>query len=39
MNSGYQNQSKTNPKPIENQLKTNNEMECQDKHLRTRIRK
>ena len=31
--------TKTNPKPIENQLKTYNEMECQDKHLRTRIRK
>ena len=30
---------KTNPKPIENQLKTNNEMECQDIHLLIRIRK
>ena len=31
--------TKTNPKPIENQLKTNNEMECQDIHLLIRIRK
>jgi hypothetical protein len=31
--------TKTNPKPIENQLKTNNEMKCQKIHLRIRLRK
>jgi len=30
--------TKTNSKPIQNQLKTNNVMECQDIHLRIRIR-
>ena len=30
--------AKTNPKPIQNQLKNNDEMECQDIHLRNRLR-
>jgi len=35
----YQNQSKTVPKPIENQLKNNIEMEYKDIFLRIRLKK